>query len=107
MFVQPTIVDNVGRDNKLFVEEIVGPVLRVTRFETPDEAIELANDTVYGLAASAYTGSLRNALRLSREIRAGVVTVNCFGEGRRSVATRSLASVGATSPSGPTTSTRS
>lgn len=79
--VQPTIVDNVSRDNKLFVEEIFGPVLSVTSFETIDEAIELANDTVYGLAASAYTGSLRNALRLSREIRAGVVTVNCFGEG--------------------------
>ena len=81
VFVQPTIVDNVGRDNKLFVEEIFGPVLSVTSFETIDEAIELANDTIYGLAASAYTGSLRNALRLSREIRAGVVTVNCFGEG--------------------------
>lgn len=81
VFVQPTIVDNVGRDNKLFIEEIFGPVLSVTSFETIDEAIELANDTVYGLAASAYTGSLRNALRLSREIRAGVVTVNCFGEG--------------------------
>ncbi len=81
VFVQPTIVDNVGRDNKLFVEEIFGPVLSVTSFATIDEAIELANDTVYGLAASAYTGSLRNALRLSREIRAGVVTVNCFGEG--------------------------
>ncbi len=81
VFVQPTIVDNVGRDSKLFVEEIFGPVLSVTSFETFDEAIELANDTVYGLAASAYTGSLRNALRLSREIRAGVVTVNCFGEG--------------------------
>ncbi|MFJ3449119.1 aldehyde dehydrogenase [Pseudomonas sichuanensis] len=81
VFVQPTIVDNVGRDNKLFVEEIFGPVLSVTSFATIDEAIELANDTIYGLAASAYTGSLRNALRLSREIRAGVVTVNCFGEG--------------------------
>ncbi|WP_028634260.1 aldehyde dehydrogenase [Pseudomonas parafulva] len=79
--VQPTIVDGVTRDSKLFVEEIFGPVLSVTSFETLDEAIELANDTVYGLAASAYTGSLRNALRLSREIRAGVVTVNCFGEG--------------------------
>ena len=79
--MQPTIVDNVGRDNKLFVEEIFGPVLSVTSFQTLDEAIELANDTVYGLAASAYTGRLRNALRLLREIRAGVVTVNCFGEG--------------------------
>lgn len=81
VFVQPTIVDGVARDSKLFIEEIFGPVLSVTTFQTIDEAIELANDTVYGLAASAYTGSLRNALRLSREIRAGVVTVNCFGEG--------------------------
>ena len=81
VFVQPTIVDGVARDSRLFVEEIFGPVLSVTTFDTIDEAIELANDTVYGLAASAYTGSLRNALRLSREIRAGVVTVNCFGEG--------------------------
>ncbi|MFK0088555.1 aldehyde dehydrogenase [Pseudomonas sp. NPDC090755] len=81
VFVQPTIIDGVARDSRLFVEEIFGPVLSVTTFSTLDEAIELANDTVYGLAASAYTGSLRNALRLSREIRAGVVTVNCFGEG--------------------------
>ncbi|WP_175652769.1 aldehyde dehydrogenase [Pseudomonas sp. Marseille-P9899] len=81
VFVQPTIVDGVTRDSRLFVEEIFGPVLSVTSFATIDEAIELANDTIYGLAASAYTGNLRNALRLSREIRAGVVTVNCFGEG--------------------------
>ena len=45
------------------------------------QAVALANDTPYGLAASVYTGSLRNAIRLAREIRAGVVTVNCFGEG--------------------------
>jgi gamma-glutamyl-gamma-aminobutyraldehyde dehydrogenase len=81
VYVQPTIIDGVERDSRLFIEEIFGPVLSVTRFSTIDEAIALANDTVYGLAASAYTGSLRNALRLSREIRAGVVTVNCFGEG--------------------------
>ncbi|WP_053185758.1 aldehyde dehydrogenase [Pseudomonas thivervalensis] len=81
VFVQPTIIDGVERESRLFIEEIFGPVLSVTSFSTIDEAIELANDTVYGLAASAYTGSLRNALRLSREIRAGVVTVNCFGEG--------------------------
>ncbi|PRA46617.1 MULTISPECIES: aldehyde dehydrogenase [Pseudomonas] len=81
IFVQPTIVDGVGRDNRLFQEEIFGPVLSVTTFSTLDEAIELANDTAYGLAASAYTGNLRNALKLSRGIRAGIVTVNCFGEG--------------------------
>lgn len=56
-------------------------MLSVATFTDIDESIDLANDTVYGLAASAYTGSLRNALRLYREIRAGIVTVNCFGEG--------------------------
>lgn len=81
IFVQPTVVNDVDRQSRLFREEIFGPVLSVTTFTDIDEAIDLANDTVYGLAASAYTGSLRNALRLSREIRAGIVTVNCFGEG--------------------------
>lgn len=81
IFVEPTILDGVGRSSRLFQEEIFGPVLSVTTFNTLDEAIELANDTAYGLAASAYTGNLRNALKLSRGIRAGIVTVNCFGEG--------------------------
>lgn len=80
-FVEPTVVDGVGRDSRLFQEEIFGPVLSVTTFNSLSEAITLANDTVYGLTASVYTGSLRNAIKLSREIRAGVVTVNCFGEG--------------------------
>ncbi|SDJ59688.1 gamma-glutamyl-gamma-aminobutyraldehyde dehydrogenase [Pseudomonas delhiensis] len=81
IFVEPTVVDDVDPQSRLFREEIFGPVLSVTPFTDIDGAIDLANDTVYGLAASAYTGSLRNALRLAREIRAGIVTVNCFGEG--------------------------
>jgi 4-(gamma-glutamylamino)butanal dehydrogenase len=81
IYVQPTVVDGVGADSLLFKEEIFGPVLTVTTFTTLDEAIALANDTVYGLAASVYTDNLRNAIKLSREIRAGIVTVNCFGEG--------------------------
>ncbi|WP_049289409.1 aldehyde dehydrogenase family protein, partial [Pseudomonas aeruginosa] len=81
IFVEPTVVDGVSPHSRLFREEIFGPLLSVTSFDDIDEAIALANDTVYGLAASAYTGSLRHALRLSREIRAGIVTVNCFGEG--------------------------
>lgn len=80
-YVDLTVVDGVGPDSRLFREEIFGPVLSVTTFTTLSEAVELANDTAYGLAASVFTGSLRNALRLSRAIRAGVVTVNCFGEG--------------------------
>ncbi|TCU57814.1 gamma-glutamyl-gamma-aminobutyraldehyde dehydrogenase [Novosphingobium sp. PhB57] len=81
IFVEATIVDDVTPDNLLFREEIFGPVLAVTSFQTIEEAIALANDSIYGLAASAYTGSLKNAVRLAREVRAGVVTVNCFGEG--------------------------
>jgi 4-(gamma-glutamylamino)butanal dehydrogenase len=81
IYVEPTVIDRVERDSRLFQEEIFGPVLSVTTFTSLSEAIALANDTAYGLAASVYTGSLRNAIRLSRDIRAGVVTVNCFGEG--------------------------
>ncbi|MFJ3486791.1 aldehyde dehydrogenase [Pseudomonas sp. NPDC090202] len=81
VYVQPTVIDGVDRDSRLFQEEIFGPVLSVTSFTSISEAIALANDTVYGLAASVYTGNLRNAIKLSREIRAGIVTVNCFGEG--------------------------
>jgi 4-(gamma-glutamylamino)butanal dehydrogenase len=81
IFVEPTVVDGVTPKDRLFQEEVFGPVLAVTSFETVAEAAALANDTPYGLAASVYTGSLRNAIRLAREIRAGVVTVNCFGEG--------------------------
>lgn len=81
IFVEPTVVEDVGRDSRLFREEIFGPILCVTTFDSIAEAVVLANDTAYGLTASVYTGSLRNAIRLSRDIRAGVVTVNCFGEG--------------------------
>lgn len=81
IFVEPTVLADVGRDSRLFQEEIFGPILSVTTFNSLSEAISLANDTPYGLAASVYTGSLRTAIKLSREIRAGTVTVNCFGEG--------------------------
>jgi len=80
-YVQPTVFDGVDAKSRLFQEEIFGPVLSVTTFTTVDEAVALANDSVYGLAASVYTDDLRHAIKLSRAIRAGVVTVNCFGEG--------------------------
>jgi len=81
IYVQPTVIDGVTPESALFREEIFGPILCVTTFETEAEAVTLANDTDYGLAASVYTGKLNRAIRVSRAIRAGTVTINCFGEG--------------------------
>jgi gamma-glutamyl-gamma-aminobutyraldehyde dehydrogenase len=81
IFVEPTVVDGVKATDTLFQEEVFGPVLAVTTFNTIEEAIALANNTIYGLAGSVYTSNLRHAIKLARAIQAGVVTVNCFGEG--------------------------
>lgn len=81
IFVEPTIVAGVPRKSAFFQEEIFGPILSVTTFSSVSEAIALANDSTYGLAASIYTGSLKRAIKAAREIQAGTVTVNCFGEG--------------------------
>ncbi|NML77060.1 aldehyde dehydrogenase [Rhizobium sp. S-51] len=80
-FVEPTIIDIADRNAKAVREEIFGPVLTVLTVETFDEAIALANDTEYGLAASIYTANAKKAIRGARVIRAGTVTVNSFGEG--------------------------
>jgi len=80
-YVEPTIFDGVKADSALAREEIFGPVLGVITVKSLDEAIALANDTEYGLAASLFTSNAKNALRGARAIRAGTVTVNCYGEG--------------------------
>lgn len=80
-YIEPTIFDGVAPDHRLFQEEVFGPILAITTFETEDEAITLANNSSYGLAASLYTSSLRRAQRVSRAIRAGTVSVNGFSEG--------------------------
>ena len=81
IFVEPTVIDGVSSQSRLFREEIFGPLLSVTSFRTVQEAIALANDSEYGLAASVFTSNKRHAMKLAREIRTGTVTVNCFGEG--------------------------
>jgi len=80
-FVEPTIFDGVKPGEKLAKEEIFGPVLSVITVSSFDEAIEVANDTEYGLAASVFTANAKRAIRAARAIRAGTVTVNCYGEG--------------------------
>ncbi|MEM9631109.1 MAG: aldehyde dehydrogenase [Pseudomonadota bacterium] len=79
-FVEPTILET-SVQSKVAKEEIFGPVLSVMTVRGFDEAIQLANDTEYGLAASIFTGNAKKALRGARALRAGTVTVNCFGEG--------------------------
>lgn len=80
-FVEPTIFDEATNAMTIAREEIFGPVLAVIPVDSDEEAIAVANDTNYGLAASLHTMDIAKAHRFAREIRAGVVAVNCFGEG--------------------------
>ncbi|MDH3220448.1 MAG: aldehyde dehydrogenase [Gammaproteobacteria bacterium] len=80
-YVLPTIIDAVKPTDRLAREEIFGPVLAVITVRSTEEAIAIANDTEYGLAASLFSANGKQALRAAREIRAGTVTINCFGEG--------------------------
>jgi len=79
--VEPTIFDNIKPDHFLAREEIFGPVLSVITVASAEEALEVANDTSYGLAGSLFTSNMRKGLRLARGMRAGNITVNCYGEG--------------------------
>ncbi|WP_133010344.1 aldehyde dehydrogenase [Marinomonas flavescens] len=80
-YVMPTIYDGVKNTDRLAVEEIFGPVLSVITVDSYEEAIAVANDTEYGLAASIFSANSKKSLRAARELKAGTVTVNCFGEG--------------------------
>lgn len=79
-YVLPTIYTAVKNDKRV-TDEIFGPILTVITVETYDEAIAQANNTQYGLAASVFTANTRNAIRAARDIKAGTVSVNCYGEG--------------------------
>lgn len=80
-FLRPTIFDDVSPQMTIYREEIFGPVFGISTFDTLDQAIRMANDTRYGLQASVWTGNLNTAHKLSRGIRAGTVSVNCYSEG--------------------------
>jgi gamma-glutamyl-gamma-aminobutyraldehyde dehydrogenase len=80
-FVLPTVFDRVRNDMRIAREEIFGPVLSVIEFDTEAEAVAIANDTPYGLAASLYTDDLNIAHRVARELKAGVVGINAYSEG--------------------------
>jgi 4-guanidinobutyraldehyde dehydrogenase / NAD-dependent aldehyde dehydrogenase len=80
-YVEPTIFDAVSNEMRIAREEIFGPVLSAIPFRDEQEAIGMANDTVYGLAAAVWTNDVSRAHRLARALRAGVVWVNCFDKG--------------------------
>lgn len=75
-FVTPTIFFNPSTDSSVWREEIFGPVLCVRTFETEEEAIDMANDSKYGLAGSVYTSDVRRGLRVSAALQAGSVGIN-------------------------------
>ncbi len=80
-FVEATVLEVPDNKNRLARDEIFGPVLSVIEVSSFDEAIAVANDTDYGLCASLFTANAKRAIRGARMLRAGIVTVNSYGEG--------------------------
>lgn len=76
-YVRPTVIADVPPDASIMRDEVFGPVLALAPFDDPAEALCLANDSPYGLAASLWTNDLRAALSLVPQIEAGTVWVNC------------------------------
>ncbi len=76
-YIEPTIFKG-SNDMRIFQEEIFGPVLSVTTFDSTDEALKLANDTLYGLGAGVWTRDANTAYRLGRGINVGRVWTNCY-----------------------------
>jgi len=78
LFFEPTIFADVRNDMRIAQEEVFGPVLSVIRFETEEDAIRIANDSQFGLAAGVWTASMRRALTMADRLRAGTVWVNNY-----------------------------
>jgi len=77
-FVQPTVFADVSSDMKIWKEEIFGPVMCVKKFSTLDEVVDMANDTIYGLAAAVWTKDIGTAQAIIQRVRAGTIWVNCY-----------------------------
>jgi aldehyde dehydrogenase (NAD+) len=82
-FMEPTIFIGIRNDMKIAQEEIFGPVVTVQRFSTEEEAIRVANDSIYGLNGAVWSGDLARGLRVAGRIRTGMISVNGRGDGGR------------------------
>ncbi len=80
-YVAPTLFSQVAPTMAIGREEIFGPVAALLTFESEEEALRLANNSPYGLAASVWTADLSRAHRMTKALEAGVVWINCFGDG--------------------------
>ncbi|AWI58373.1 aldehyde dehydrogenase [Sinorhizobium fredii] len=77
-FVEPTIFGDVSNSMRIAREEVFGPILSIIPFEDDEEAVEIANDTIYGLASGVWTSNIRRAFTMADRIRAGTVWVNTY-----------------------------
>jgi len=77
-FIAPTVIEGLGPACRTNQEEIFGPVVTLQKFSSDEEALTLANDTVYGLSATVWTQNLTRAHRISNELECGIVWVNCW-----------------------------
>ena len=77
-FLQPTVIENLANNARCNQEEIFGPVVTIQAFDTDEEALALANDSQYGLAATLWTNNLSRAHKLSEQLNTGIVWVNCW-----------------------------
>jgi aldehyde dehydrogenase (NAD+) len=77
-FVEPTIFTDVNNDMRIAQEEVFGPVLSIIKFKTDEQAIQIANDVMYGLAAGVWTQDIGRALTMAKKIRAGTVWINAY-----------------------------
>jgi len=77
-FIEPTIIEGLGPDCRSNQEEIFGPVVTLQPFHTEEEALQLANSSDYGLAATIWTQDISRANRLSAQVKSGIIWVNCW-----------------------------
>ena len=80
-YIEPTVFDEVQHEHTISREEIFGPVLSVIAFDSEEQALRIANDTEYGLAAGLWTRDISRAHRVARKLRAGSVWVNYWDGG--------------------------